>query len=144
MIYLIMRKQIMKKLYTPECELNDNGTTIKNHLIRAIDPIFSSYSHMGYCPNDLSNILIEISNQLKYNSVDFLKNYFNDKKYNTDRLYIKNNTTTELKLASYAGMVKNNVRIWKYENDYTPIMPFEVIEENGHKFWRLIIDINSE
>jgi hypothetical protein len=134
----------MRSIYKENLELNETGIAIKNNLKRQIEPIVLEYVQSGVNPNELSQLLNDISCEVKKDGIDFLVNYFKEKKFNTDKLLIKNIETSEEKYATYVGMGKQNRRLWKYEEQWEPKVPHSVLDENGHLYWWLHIDMNIE
>ncbi len=132
----------MKKLFQSDSNLTVEGEAIRKTEI--IEPYFLDKVKVGVDPNDLLQLSTNLLYDLKAISMEFLNSYFSDKKFNTDKLKIRNFTTSEEKYATYVGMGKQNKRLWKYEEGWQPLLPHSVSDENGHKFWWLHIDINCE
>ena len=134
----------MKTIFTIDLDLNETGEQIREEFKNALEPIFLEKVQSGIDPKDLNEVILTLGYEFREAGMQFLKTYFKDRRYNTDKLLIRHIATRETKYAIYQGMGKQNRRMWKYEDQWEPMVPHSILDENGNKSWWIHIDLASE
>lgn len=133
----------MKTILNNNLELNEVGLELNNKIKKYLKPLFTQYVMSGYNPIELEYLLSNLIKSLNKDNINYITEYYNNKKYNTDHLDIINSETSEIKKASFHSYGKSGYRYWIYEEGWEPNFPYGIREFEGNKLWYLLIDIGE-
>ena len=132
----------MKPLLNNRLEFTEFGKDFERSLERKMDIIFDDFISHGASPKELNLISNIIINKFILNSYDKICDKLNKLLTEGNDLKIFSSKGEE-KSAKFSGIDKDGNKLWVYEQNWEPRLPYGIKDLNGNLFWFLYLNLED-
>ncbi len=120
-------------------KLNETGINFKNDIKNLIKEHTRIFFNLNYDYFEILNLCNLAINEISQEHQDYINEFIKSEKYKEIyELEIFEKSTNQRKIAKFEGYIENGKRIWKFEENYIPHIPYEIIELDSKTFYSIL------